>query len=459
MTSRGQKGFHRKKIFSPPARVHRGRRGRPPVLTGSAIQTQIIGPQGSPPRPFTDAFLDAEAMPIVYRCNRLLAEQAAGVPQTMHYCPSRSASYRRGVIRELEQTEGGHKRLSVIRTMVDDGDLKEVVDHPLLSALYRGGEVLTGRQTRLTLFSIHGLTGEVPLVAGRKYGVPHELTPVPSTWLHETPSATKAAYTFRYMQWQKEIPKRDVFMFRTPTTTNPLIERGSSGVRALAQELELASMSRDHIFRFFLGGGIPTHLISGEGLDSRDESGQQVLGAWNQSQAQARPFNPVLYPRELNVTKLGSSFADLQVDKLRESQRDVILQTLGIPPEIMGVLGKSNRSTIDLAQLIFIIFTLIPLLEHWRDFVQYRVLPVYPLSEGIWFDYRLPVREEEEQVLKRFRVGSQVMRVNDALELYGKKPDPEHGNMWIVRDGYRVVGSLADLIEPPANQGLSEAAA
>jgi phage portal protein BeeE len=304
-------------------------------------------------------------------------------------------------------------------------------------------------------FKYRFLNGEVPLLARRRFGVPAALVPMPPQWMVGTPTEADPTYQFRYGNWQpKPTPARDVFLYVNPSTGNPF-GRGTSVTRALAAELELNAVSTEHLLRFFYGGALPTALITGEGLTpeegERGMKSEQLKARWSRDLEGFGVFNPLFWPRHVEVNKLGSTFQELQIAEFRKQLRDAVFQCFGMPPELMGELGSANRSTIAMARLIFTVFTLIPLLEDFRDFVQWRLVPEYPNNDGgVWFWHDQIVHEDQEQQVRRMRIGPQLQKVDEWRHFYGQEPlgAEQGGEKFVMRQGFQLAEDLDALLPP-----------
>jgi hypothetical protein len=80
---------------------------------------------------------------------------------------------------------------------------------------------------------------------------------------------------------------------------------------------------------------------------------------------------------------------------------NTIIQVFGFPPEILGVIENSNRSTIDAAGFLFDLYVLTPRLEFLRTQLQEKIIPEY--DERLVLDYVSPVKEDralQQEVMK-----------------------------------------------------------
>jgi len=125
----------------------------------------------------------------------------------------------------------------------------------------------------------------------------------------------------------------------------------------------------------------------------------------------------------VEVKTLDQNFRNMQMKELRDQERDTIIQTWGVPPELFGIVSSSNRSTIDMAPFIFATYVLVPRLERMRDTLQARLIPEY--DESIILDYVSPV--PEDRLFKQSVMNGQpgAFYANEFRELAGLPPEDE----------------------------------
>jgi phage portal protein BeeE len=145
---------------------------------------------------------------------------------------------------------------------------------------------------------------------------------------------------------------------------------------------------------------------------------------WNdQLQGFWRGFKPLFMKTPIEVKTLEQNFRNMQVKELRDQERDTIIQTWGVPPELFGIVTSSNRSTIDMAPFIFATYVLVPRLERLRDTLQYRLLAEY--GDNLILDYVSPVPQDKIFQQSVMLGKPEAFYANEFRELAGLEPEDE----------------------------------
>ena len=158
-----------------------------------------------------------------------------------------SAACRWQLFHAEDRTRASVKMLQKASPMVRDqlvtkrvraGTLVEVTDHPLLDALHRANDMMTGiglfEVTQISLDLIGESFWGIEL---SQLGIPFKFWPIPSHWVQDTPTPSRPTFRVSWRGWQEELPDPAVMWMRRPDPWNPY-GRGSGLAHALADELE-----------------------------------------------------------------------------------------------------------------------------------------------------------------------------------------------------------------------------
>ncbi|KKM07524.1 hypothetical protein LCGC14_1733080, partial [marine sediment metagenome] len=231
------------------------------------------------------------------------------------------------------------------------------------------------------------------------HGKPVAVWNIPPSWVAQTPVPGTEIdfFTFRVDGELTSLPAKEVIWFQKPSALTPY-KRGVGVGHALSDEMDLDEYTAKMAKQYMVGGAIPDLIVSADGL-SQDAT-KRLEEDWVQkSQGFWKRFKPYFMNKKVDVTKLTSSFKDLQLDKLRQSTRDIIVHTWGVSPEIMGIVENSNRATIEGAFFQFSRWVLVPRLEFKRVTLQARLVPDFE-DPSLILDYVSPVEEDREHILK-----------------------------------------------------------
>ena len=300
----------------------------------------------------------------------------------------------------------------------------------MLELLSNPNPYLTGSNLfKLTQLHIE-LVGEAIWWIEVENGIPVRLWPIPPHWITQKPSLQNR---FEYFELSAEgMPKRlelhEVVWFRDPDPADPY-ERSVGTAEPIADELAADEYAAKHVKAWFHNHARPDLIISGAGLD-KDESDRAEERWLQKLRGYLKVGRPHFVGAEVKVQELGQSFVDMQLIQLRKFQRDIVIQSLGLPPEIMGIIESSNRSTINAASYVFSKWVLIPRLDRIRETVQTQLVPLY--DERYIFQYASPVEEDREFRLDVMKAAPYAFPLDDWRAVLGDDPFPNGQGQVIV---------------------------
>lgn len=246
-------------------------------------------------------------------------------------------------------------------------DAQPVAQHPLLTLLEAPCPAFTRAVWQHLVQAYIDTKGYAILVVERsKSGEPVELWPVPPHWLAETPHRNFPFYRFSFGAWQRTISEDDVLLVRHPDLEQPYVLGVGFG-EALADELDIDEFAAKHLKDWFFNRALPDAFLSVEGLSGADEAQRYEEKLRQKNGLRGKGYQLHVTGGKVTVQELSHTFREQMLPELRTGSRDTVLQTLGVPPEIMGIVENSNRATIDAAVVIFTRFTTTPRLTFLAD--------------------------------------------------------------------------------------------
>lgn len=308
------------------------------------------------------------------------------------------------------QRSGTYKaRQEMLQHYKAAGELREITDHPFLTALADPNPFMSGLTMRMLTCLYRDLIGETFLLKERMGGILTGFWPIPPHWIRVTPTPQRPSYMVGYRGWQDDIPETEIIWTTDANPENPY-GRGRGFGTALSYDIDINQYSNKHIAQWFYNGARPEMAITMEGL-SQDEI-LRVRQDWqNQHQGFWRAFKTHFTNHKMDIQQINQSFSDLGVVELRKAERDIFLQVYGVPPEICGVIENSNRATIEAAVFIFALLVLVPRLEDFRADWQMRILPEY--DDRLILDYVSPVSENDDYVLQVMQASPWAFMIDD----------------------------------------------
>ena len=228
----------------------------------------------------------------------------------------------------------GDTKWKFIRT---DTDQEIDKTHLMPRTLRRPNNLMSGngliRVTQLCL----DLTGDAFWFLERNgLGAPVAYWPIPTHWVADLPVLHRPTYRLSYMSWQAEIPEREMIWFHDASPHNPY-GRGHGIIQALADEVTGDEFASKHSAQIFFNRAAPEFVV----MDStaRDEELDSFELAWmSRLRGLYRAMKPYFVNRKLDFWQPAQqNLENLTLVPLRVFERDIQLQTWGIPPEQLGI--------------------------------------------------------------------------------------------------------------------------
>ena len=357
-----------------------------------AAGTMLAGifPSGQPPRRGTRELLQAyRTHPWLRAVAHRIARDVAAVPLVLYRPITARGMKQRRVMRYMTAP----MRREALDIGVRAQDFEVVDSHPMLDFLFKLNPVLRRHGTLHITQVWSDLKGDGFWILERgANGMPIEAWPVPPHWCAETPSANNPRFRFSYNSWQRSVGEEDVVWFRHPDAENPY-GRGSGVAEALADELDVDEYAARHLKSFFFNRALPDAFISIEGLSDRDEALRYEERLRQKHQGVGKGFQVHVTSGKVDVQQLGTSLKDQNILPLRQAQRDTVVQVFNVPPEVLGIIENTNRSTIDAASYLYMTGVVCPRVDVMVDTLQPLVESV---DRSMVLGYLSPVPEDRE---------------------------------------------------------------
>jgi hypothetical protein len=201
--------------------------------------------------------------------------------------------------------------------------------------------------------------------------------------------------------------------FREVDPADPY-ERGSGLGMALADELDIDEHAAKTTKAFFENNAVPSMLVSLKG--AKQEVVDRARLKWEKAlKGFKRAYQTFFTGAEIDVQRLDTTFKDMALCDLRKAQRDLFVQTWGVPPEKLGIIENSNRSTIDASDLIYAKEVIVPRCELIRTELQARVVVRY--DARLILDYVSPIPQDTARRVQVAVAVPSVVRVNEHRQL------------------------------------------
>ena len=408
------------------------------IVTGRDSQTLLSGvlqgPHANPPKRGTAQLLEAYMnLPWLRAVEHRISTSVASVQWNLFVVrPTRAGRQGAAILRrDIQQSMDYSERQRLLEKAQHAGELVPVTDHPFLELWTDPNPLLTGPGMRALTVVYLDLAGESFWLMERDgpNGTPSAFWPLPPTWVVSTPTPNNPFFRLSHRGFQESVAAENIVWFVDPNPSNPYT-RGTGTGMALADELDSDEYAAQHIKQTFFNRARPEMIVTADGL-KRSET-QILERAWQQQHGGLlRQQKPFFSNRKLDIKIITQSFRELELLKLREYERDTIIQVFGVPPEILGIIENSNRATIDAADFLFAKYVLTPRLEFLRAWLQERVIPEW--DERIIIDYVSPIAEDKDHHLKVMEAAPWAFMVDEWRELSGLQPlEDDAGRVFMV---------------------------
>ena len=262
---------------------------------------------------------------------------------------------------------------------------------------------------------------------------PFDLIPVPPTSVQlEQSGEDKAFWRVDFNSFQRKVPQSHMWHLKNPHTLNPF-GRGRGMGHAVASEIEIENYAARHEASELYNHARPDIIVRGIGM-SEDER-QRLKTTWTEKFGGPDRRGMPLFSNsesaegggDLQIHELSRPLKELGLTELRAFSQEVIRQTFGIPPEVLGIVENSNRATITQAQKIYAENVLVPRLEAIVSSFSRSIRPFLD-AENEYLDYKSPVPQDIELRREMMKDHPQAFKVNEVREVAGVEPlDDERG--------------------------------
>lgn len=326
-------------------------------------------------------------------------------------------------------------------------------EHMLAQVLLKPNPHMTGMDMFKLLQAQLDLVGEVFLIKERNgLGAPSGLYPVPAHWVAETPTATEPSFRLSWKSLNERIPASEVWWAKIHAPSDPY-GRGAGIAQALSDEIATFEYASKHAEALFFNRAMPDVVIM-DPEASTEEMGRHEQHWNNRLQGFWRAFRPYFANRELKFWQPQVQQLDqLMFVPLQKWERDVVLQTWGIPPEQFGITESSNRAVAEAGNWIYESRVVRPRRSWWALQMQTFLAPEYDPRIKVGYVDTTP--EDKEYRLSAMKAAPQAVTVDEWRAAAGLLPmGGEQGKARLVPlNSYLAVDPLDPASRPQAAAG------
>ena len=254
---------------------------------------------------------------------------------------------------------------------------EEIYEHPFLDFLARGSPLLTGPSSLVLSHLYRLIKGEFFWqLLGAPTKAPEFFLVLPPSWIQSLPEAGKDYYTASVHGVTRKLPANEVLWCKDACLASPY-GRGAGVGDALADEIDTDEYASSLLRYTLANRGFSDLLIAIKG--AKQDQAELVEAKYNQRH---RGFYNtgralVIDSDHLDVKPLTHALSELKLLELRTFERQVVAETFGVPPELLGKTQNSPRAAILGAETVFARQILVPRLEALRLDLQNKILPLF----------------------------------------------------------------------------------
>lgn len=292
--------------------------------------------------------------------------------------------------------------------------------HLMYQTLRRPNELMSGTSLfRVTQLSLD-LTGDAFWFLERNgLGAPIKYWPIPAHWVADLPMLQRPSFRLSYKAWQAEIPETEMIWIHEASPHNPY-GRGHGIMQALADEVSADEFASKHVGQLFFNRASPEFVLMDK--EATDVELDVHEHAWNSRlRGLYKAMKPYFTNRTLEFWQPAQqNLENLTLVPLRLFERDIQLQTWGIPPEQLGITTSSNRATAETSDYIFESRVVRPRRTFLAEELSLKLAPMYDERIEVSFFDTSP--RDKEHALKVMIANPSAFTINEWREQAKAEP-------------------------------------
>lgn len=277
---------------------------------------------------------------------------------------------------------------------------QEVHEHGILDLWKRPNPLMTGRAFRDLLTRYILSVGRSPVRIERWPGknTPRHLWPLVPTDVKKMPDVGRHYWVIQENGKRKRVPLEDIIWITRPDPKDPL-GWGLGKAAAVADEVAQIEWMNRYNSAFFREGAHLGKVINIPGMD--DDTALRIQSDFKTKHVGIMNAFRTLFTGsqgtgQMTVTDLSPAHKELDFNAGAKRLDDAIRQQFGVPPECVGDVTNSNRSTIDAADYLQQKKNVLPQLISMAEWVNLFVVPLYPDAQNLLLLHENPVEEGTE---------------------------------------------------------------
>lgn len=221
-------------------------------------------------------------------------------------------------------------------------------------------------------------------------------------------SETSSTYSFQFGDKVLTYNKENVIVDRDINLADPY-HKGYGRAGAIMAEIEADSIIQSYLSSFYTNSARADTYISPKGIGgevpSPDELKNLASQLRNFHQGLENAHKTAVLSFSADIQSAPNNHMEMELLSTRKYLRDTAIQHFSIPPEIMGIIENSNKATVVAAEHIYANQVRLPLLKHFRDIINSKILPLYKSSANYYFEFDDILPDDDEANLEKAKEG------------------------------------------------------
>lgn len=275
------------------------------------------------------------------------------------------------------------------------------------------------------------IAGEAAFLIDGDITRPDALWPIPPHWLTRVPTQGEPWYEATFLHQSggqfarvvQRIPPEWVIFLHRPDPLDPF-GRGLGPAFTIDDQVTLDEWMAKFNASFFSNGCHPGVIL---GIEELNEKNIKLIREQFEGKQQGfmNAFRTAILDKVTSIHQVTPTHKDLQFTDGAKYNRDVIWQTYGLPPEVMGAVENSNRATAEAADYIHQSKNILPRTTYLEEAFNQFLVPLYG-DPRLRLVFENPVREADEFRLNRVEkmMVAGTMTVNEARREFNLPPLP-----------------------------------
>ena len=284
------------------------------------------------------------------------------------------------------------------RTVVDVHAAKTVWDSP--NPFYTTSEFVESSQQHYELAGeydwVISRDGTLPNGRSMRAAWPLELWLVRPDRIAPVPDPRKYIAGWVYQAGSEKVPLKldQVIRNKRPNPLDPY--RGLSPLGSLIYDIAGDTEAARYNAVFFKNGAAPGGIIEAQGGGLSDPDFDVLMARWGEQHKGTSNAHRVGYLENATFKEAGYTRRDMQFVDLRSFAKETIREAWRFPRSMMGSEAASNRATHEAELVMFHNILIKPRLRRLRASLNDDFLPMFPNSEGLFFDFDDPSPDDRD---------------------------------------------------------------